>query len=95
MAKVVMNTLCVDDVDLERLTGVLRARVGASLEASYLRGKTILRDAVEDELGCSDEIAERLVETLELQGFVRFPVLDDETHPRDRQIWQVGRASWV
>jgi hypothetical protein len=95
MAMVVMNTCWVDDVDLALLSKLLRARVGASLEASYLRGKTILRDAVEDELGCSDEIAEQLVETLELQGFVRFPELDDQTHPRDRQIWKVGSASWV
>jgi hypothetical protein len=85
----------VEDIDLSALADALRVRVGASLEASYLRGKTILRDAIEEELCCSDEIAERLVETLELQGFVRFPQLNDETHPPDRQIWTIGGPLWT
>jgi len=83
-------SLCVEEIDLSLLVESLRARVGTLLEASYLRGRTIVRDAVEEELGCSDEVAEQLVETLELQGFIRFPLNADDTHPPDRQVWRIG-----
>lgn len=38
----------------------------------YLAGKTLMRDTLEDELGCSALEAEELVDTLESRGFVRF-----------------------
>lgn len=38
----------------------------------YLRGKTEMRDALEDQLGCSALEAEELVDTMESRGFVRF-----------------------
>jgi hypothetical protein len=83
----------VEDIDLAALANALRVRLGASIEASYLRGKTAMRDAVEEELGCSDEIAERLVETLELQGYIRFPHLADDTHPGGRRFWEIGPST--
>jgi hypothetical protein len=49
-----------------------------------------LRDTVAAVLGCSEERAEELVETLELRGFVRFPRLPDETHPLGRLSWRIG-----
>jgi hypothetical protein len=88
-------SLHVDDIDLSALCDALRARLGSSIEASYLRGKTVMRDAIAIHLGCSDEIAEQLVETLELQGFVRFPHFADDTHPQTRQVWEIGKPLWT
>ncbi len=86
-----MSQLAVEDVDLAQLTEAIRSCLGEKLEANYLRGKTILRDAVVQTLGCSMYEAEQLVETLELQGFVRFPHYPDDTHPAGRRPWEIGR----
>jgi len=83
--------LTVEEIDLAALCEAVRLRLGDRLEANYLRGKTILRDAVVDALGCSDYVAEELVETLELNGFVRFPLYADDTHPAGRRPWVLGR----
>jgi hypothetical protein len=89
------HPISVANIDLRWLAERLRARVGSSIEASYLRGRTVLRDSVAAELRCSDEVAEELIDTLELQGFVRFPQLEDETHPQTRQIWEIGAPDWT
>lgn len=81
--------LSVEDIDLAQLADALRRRFGRHLVASYMRGKTLMRDAVEQHLGCSDYEAEELVETLELQGYLRFPHFEDDTHPRTRQTWVI------
>jgi hypothetical protein len=83
----------VEDIDLARLTELVRARLGDTIDASYLRGKTVVRDAIVEALDCSEVQAEELVETLELQGFIRFPQLADDTHPAGRQPWIIGRRS--
>jgi hypothetical protein len=82
-----MQPLTLEDVDLAQLTAALRRRYDRHLYASYLRGKTLLRDAVQDFLRCSTYQAEELVETLELQGYLRFPHLPDDTHPLTRHAW--------
>jgi hypothetical protein len=79
--------LVVEEVDLAQLAAALRRRYGRHLYASYLRGKTLMRDAVQDQLNCSAYEAEELVETLELQGYARFPHLADDTHPITRHAW--------
>jgi hypothetical protein len=84
-----------EEIDLTALTDALRARFGEAIEASYLRGKTLLRDAIAEVLRCSDCQAEGLVETLELQGFVRFPHLADDTHPQGRAVWHLGGTAWA
>jgi len=81
--------IAVEDIDLAQLTASLRRRYGRHLYASYLRGKTLMRDAVVEALGCSAYEAEELVETLELMGYVRFPHLDDNTHPLTRHSWVI------
>jgi hypothetical protein len=81
--------LAVEDVDLAALAGTVRRRYGRHLYASYLRGKTLMRDAIVEELRCSAYEAEELVETLELMGFVRFPQLADETHALTRDTWVI------
>jgi hypothetical protein len=85
--------LAIDDIDLEALARALRQRYGGSLYASYLRGKTVMRDAVVEQLGCSSYEAEELVETLEMMGYLRFPNLDDATHPLTRQVWVIAERS--
>jgi hypothetical protein len=82
-----MQTITLEDVDLAQLTASLRRRYGRHLYASYLRGKTLLRDAAQEALGCSECQAEELIETLEVQGYIRFPHLPDDTHPLTRHAW--------
>lgn len=88
-----MCPLSVEDLDLAALADAIRHRLGEHLEANYLRGKTILRDAVVEQLSCSDVEAEQLVETMEMNGLVRFPHLADDTHPATRRPWVIGRGS--
>ena len=85
--------LSIEQLDLAQLTAALRRRYGRHLFASYLRGKTLMRDALEDLLRCSDSVAEELVETLELQGYLRFPHLADATHPDNRHAWIIDEHS--
>jgi hypothetical protein len=82
--------ITLDEVDLSALTSALARRFGRHLLASYLPGKTVMRDAVVEHLGCSAYEAEELVETLELQGYVRFPHLEDQTHPLTLHAWVIG-----
>ena len=81
--------LAVEEIDLAALTGDLRRRYGRHLFASYLRGKTLMRDAIVESLRCSAYEAEELVETLEMMGYVRFPHLEDATHPLTRHSWVI------
>ena len=83
-------TLIPEEIDLQELAAAIRRRYGRHLYASYLRGKTLMRDAIVVELGCSACEAEELVETLELMGYVRFPHLADETHPLTRHSWVIA-----
>jgi hypothetical protein len=85
--------ITVEDIDLSRLAGGIRRRYGRHLYASYLRGKTVMRDCVTEQLGCSTYEAEQLVETLEMMGYVRFPHLADETHPLTRHSWTISEES--
>ena len=82
--------LSVEEVDLAALAAAVQRRYGRHLYASYLRGKTLMRDAVIEELRCSAYEAEELVETLELQGSVRFPELADHTHALTRDTWVIS-----
>lgn len=84
-----MNQVLVEEIDLRSLALSLRRMLGRYLTAGYLDGKTLLRDAVVAQLGCSDVQAEELVETLELNGFVRFPNLADDTHPVEDAVWDL------
>jgi hypothetical protein len=59
------------DVDLASLTSRLLQRRNTP-PVGYVPGKTLLRDQVIDELDCSAEAAETLVDALEARGFIRF-----------------------
>ncbi|MFT3915651.1 MAG: hypothetical protein QM704_16510 [Anaeromyxobacteraceae bacterium] len=63
----------IDDVDLAELAARIRERIPPNdPPVGYLRGRSYFRDVVRDELSVSDMEAEELVDTLELQGYLRF-----------------------
>jgi len=62
----------IGSVDLEDLTQRIRQHVPPTEPpVGYLRGRSYFRDVIVHELGCSDYEAENLVDTLELQGYLR------------------------
>jgi hypothetical protein len=83
--------LTTEEVDLATVVEALERRFGATLEQDYLDGRTVLRDAVADHLACSILEAEALVDTLEAQGYLKFPKLQDETHSRRAVRWRITR----
>jgi hypothetical protein len=78
---------CIDAIDLACLARDLEQRLGPELEVEYLDGRTLIRDAIVELLGCSALESEELVETLESRRYVRFPTLLDETHPNRVARW--------
>ncbi|MCI0571844.1 MAG: hypothetical protein L0Y66_13915 [Myxococcaceae bacterium] len=78
-----------EEVDLEELLTALRKGLHPGEPVGYLRGKSLMRDVLVDCCGYSALEAEELVDTLELQGFLRF--LGD---PSERSVadshWAIG-----
>lgn len=62
----------IESIDLGALTADLRRAFGGSAPEGYILGRTALRDAVAAQVGCSDVMAEDIVETLISRGFLRF-----------------------
>lgn len=58
-------------LDSHRLVRSLACRL-APLSGPYIPGKTRIRDAIMDELDCSAEVAEGLVDTLENEGRLEY-----------------------
>lgn len=61
-----------EDLDLQRLTEELREKLAPGEPVGYLRGKSLMRDLLVQERGCSELEAEELVDTLEARGFLHF-----------------------
>jgi hypothetical protein len=61
-----------EDLDLRQLTEELKRVLGHGEPVGYLRGKSMMRDALVQMKGFSELEAEELVDTLELRGFLRF-----------------------
>ena len=75
--------VALEDLDLAQLSACLRERLAGASPAGYLDGRTALRDAVADELQCSQLEAEEIVDTLVARGFARYEgdpaaAVDDE-----------------
>jgi hypothetical protein len=73
-------------IDLTWLATTIRPQV-TPLPASYVLGKTRIRDKVMKQLGCSAAEAERLVDEMEARGLFRFQRRDGdriERQPRWR-----------
>ena len=62
----------IEEVDLEQVSERLRNLFEHHPPQGYLRGKTALRNAVEESLHCSELEAEEMIDTLESRGFHRF-----------------------
>jgi hypothetical protein len=80
-----MGTLDLEAVDLASVTEVMRQRIGTHLAQAELPGRTILRDAVAEHLGCSMLEAEGVVDTLVARGFVRM-----DRDPSAPPCWRIG-----
>ncbi|MGQ0506453.1 MAG: hypothetical protein ACT4TC_14165 [Myxococcaceae bacterium] len=61
-----------EELDLRALTEELKQRVGHGEPVGYLRGKSLMRDVLVREKNFSDLEAEELIDTLEMNGYLRF-----------------------
>lgn len=63
----------IDDIDLAELAASIQRHVPPNdPPVGYLRGRAYFRDVISHELRCSEVEAEQLVETLEINGYLRF-----------------------
>lgn len=77
-----------EDIDLRQLTADLKDALGPGEPVGYLRGKSLMRDLLVDLKGFSQQEAEELIDTLELQGFLRFLGDPSERSVADAQ-WDI------
>jgi hypothetical protein len=61
-----------EDLDLNALLRELASHFAGAAPVGYVRGKSALRTAVLQILGCSELEAEQLVDTLEGRGLIRY-----------------------
>ena len=62
----------VAETDLARVAAELKRTFGDRPPLGYVVGKTMFRDAVMNELGCSALQAEQVVDTMISRGFLRY-----------------------
>ena len=78
-----------EDTDLRQITAELKRTLPPGEPVGYLRGKAFMRDLLVNMKGYSELEAEELIDTLELNGFLRF--LGD---PSERSIadahWEIS-----
>ncbi len=79
-----------DDLDLADLAQRIRRHIPATEPpVGYLRGRSYFRDVIVHEIGVSELEAEQLVDTLELNGYLRFQG-DPSQRSRAESRWDVG-----
>ncbi|MDC0715010.1 hypothetical protein POL68_41560 [Stigmatella sp. ncwal1] len=78
-----------DDLDLRQLTADIKAALGPGEPVGYLRGKSVMRNLLVDRKGYSELEAEELIDTLELNGFLRFLGDPSERSVADSQ-WEIS-----
>ena len=61
-----------EDIDLQQLVEELKGKFAPGEPEGYLRGKALMRDLLVADKGYSELEAEELVDTLEMNGFLRF-----------------------
>lgn len=84
-----MTTLDPETVDLAAVARALDAAVPAPRREGAVVGRTALRDATARHLGCSDALAERIVDTMVARGFLVFE--QPPGAPGVPARWHVGR----
>jgi hypothetical protein len=84
-----LEAMISEDTDLRQLTADLKHMLPPGEPVGYLRGKAFMRDLLVTTKGFSQLEAEELIDTLELNGFLRF--LGD---PTERSIadahWEIS-----
>jgi hypothetical protein len=79
-----------EDLDLADLAQRIRKHIPATEPpVGYLRGRSYFRDVIVHEIGVSELEAEQLVDTLELNGYIRFQG-DPAQRSRAESRWDVG-----
>jgi hypothetical protein len=79
-----------EDLDLADLAQRIRRHIPATEPpVGYLRGRSYFRDVIVHELAVSELEAEQLVDTLELNGYLRFQG-DPSQRSRAESRWDVG-----
>ena len=79
-----------EDIDLSDLAERIRRHIPPTEPpVGYLRGRSYFRDVIAHELHCSDVDAERLVDTLENNGYLRFEG-DPSQRSRAESRWIVS-----
>lgn len=82
----------VEEIDLAKLARRLLGAVGSPLEG-YVVGRTVMRDAVADLLGCSLLEAENLVETLIVRGLVESRPMPGSAPGSAEVEWHISGAA--
>lgn len=78
-----------EDVDLAALAARIQRHIPPNdPPVGYLRGRSYFRDVIAHDLGCSDLEAEELVDTLEMNGYLRFEG-DPSARSRAESRWAV------
>ncbi len=79
----------IEDVDLMEVAERLRRHIPeGEPPVGYLRGRSYFRDVLAHELGCSELEAEELVDTLEMNGYLKF-VGDPSVRSQAESRWDI------
>jgi competence protein ComEC len=79
----------IEDVDLMEVAERLRRHIPeGEPPVGYLRGRSYFRDVLVHELGCSELEAETLVDTLEMNGYLKFAG-DPSVRSRAESRWDI------
>ena len=82
--------MTIEDIDLGDLAERIRRHIPPTEPpVGYLRGRSYFRDVVTHELGCSELLAEELVDSLEMNGFLRFRG-DPSERSEAESRWDIG-----
>src|SRR5215217_732638 len=84
----IVESMNPEDIDLRQLTADLKDALGPGEPVGYLRGKSLMRDLLVDLKGFSQQESEELIDTLELQGYLRFLGDPSERSVADAQ-WDI------
>ena len=77
-----------EDLDLAAISRELHRALGPGEPVGYLRGKAKMRDALVDLHGFSQLEAESLVDTLEMNGYLKFEG-DPKVRSRAESRWDI------
>jgi hypothetical protein len=78
-----------ENIDLSEVAERIRRHIPPTEPpVGYLRGRSYFRDVIAHELNCSDLEAEQLVDTLEINGYLRFEG-DPSQRSRAESRWVV------